>query len=889
MAEQRRDQRSAESAGKVDLYLLLALALSLLAALPILMGAGFINTRAGGDSPFLLQRVHQLTRNLQDGVFPARWMPDAAFGLGYPFFTFYAAFPYYVAALLNMSGLGILWGIKLTQTLAFLLAGGMMYALAQRLGAGPLGALMASAAYTFAPFHLVNVYVRGDALSEFTAMALYPLIGWALVRLRQRPSAESIAFLAAGYALLVLSHNISAMLYSPLIALWLLVEAVGQRGRVGRCFFLLGLAGIGLGLALSACFWAPALRERSLVQLGEQTTGYFHYAGHFRGRNLVQWRFVHSYDVRGGAAFSMGLAQALLGLLGIVALVVRAIKGRSLAAAYSVPILALGGYTWLIMPSSHWVWDHLPLLEYAQFPWRLLSVQAFAIALGTAWIPELLGNERVARWVCVALVALVTIAGMAGLRIDRLSLREKDISTERLMLYETYSGNIGSTIRHEYLPREMVPRPYASAAQFSAGEMPRPLALQGRLMRATLLEAHATEQVWRVTVIEPSLLAFHIAFYPGWEAIVDGESQGIEPLRGLGLCGLRLSPGEHRVRLYLSHTPVRRYSNYVSLLALGSWLALLLYGCLVERRYRRRALIAVAILVAWGFWILLSPEPWRAPSPTPDLLVMDWARAPYLHAEPGGLFFGAARLREYHLNDDRLRAGDPVGLRLNWDAPHLTLRTRLRLLSANAHLFEPAPIWHETMAPIAAAEQKVSFYLPPDIPPGLYVLHLEVLESGQSLPARTISGMALERLVLQPIQVVSHRLAEGDEPVLGHLGPENAPPVISLVGARAHLAGDTMEIGLTWRSERQAPLNYWLSLRLKGADGHQIVARDIPPFLGGYPTSLWQPGELLDDRVLLRLSDGQDVGEEDLVEIVLYDRLSLKAIGTVTLPLGKLW
>src|SRR5689334_7574400 len=77
-------------------YSLFALTCALASA-NIWLGPGIIQTHAGGDSPFLLQRVYELTVNLRSGVFPARWMPDAAFGLGYPFFNFYAALPYYLA------------------------------------------------------------------------------------------------------------------------------------------------------------------------------------------------------------------------------------------------------------------------------------------------------------------------------------------------------------------------------------------------------------------------------------------------------------------------------------------------------------------------------------------------------------------------------------------------------------------------------------------------------------------------------------------------------------------------------------------------------------------------------------------------------------------------
>lgn len=233
-ASQRQSQRETISAREQRLCLALALLVALGAALPLLIGMGIVNTRAGGDSPFLIQRTQQLAENLRAGVWPAHWMPDAAHGLGYPFYVFYASLPYYLAAALHVGGWGVLWSIKLTQALGFVLAGLAMYALARRLGARPLAALLASAVYTCAPFHLVNVYVRGDALSEFYAMALFPLILWAATRLVERPQAGRVAVLAFSYGLLAVCHNISALVFSPLVALWLLVAALSQRGRPWR-------------------------------------------------------------------------------------------------------------------------------------------------------------------------------------------------------------------------------------------------------------------------------------------------------------------------------------------------------------------------------------------------------------------------------------------------------------------------------------------------------------------------------------------------------------------------------------------------------------------------------------------------------------------------------
>ncbi|MFH1084167.1 MAG: hypothetical protein V1772_00185, partial [Chloroflexota bacterium] len=56
---------------------------------------------------------------------------------------------------------------------------------------------------------------------------------------------------------------------------------------------------------------------------------------------------------------------------------------------------------------------------------------------------------------------------------------------------------------------------------------------------------------------------------------------------------------------------------------------------------------------------------------------------------------------------------------------------------------------------------------------------------------------------------------------------------------------------------------------------------------GGYPTSLWQPGELVTDRVILRLPKGAAVEPTDHLEVVLYDRRTLQSVGTTTIALAS--
>ncbi|MBC7235459.1 MAG: hypothetical protein H5T69_06420 [Chloroflexi bacterium] len=876
--------------------LVLAVLLAIAAALPLLIGPGILNTRAGGDSPFLLQRVHQIGRNIEAGIWPARWMPDAAYGLGYPAFNFYAALPYYVAALLARAGLGILWGIKLTQVAGFALAGLAFYGLVREIKLPPTSALVAAAVYTFAPFHLANVYVRGDSLSEFWAMGLYPLLLWLGARLRRDPSPTRVGALALAYAALLLSHNISALLFSPVLLSWFIIEALHSPPASPRRFLLAAGVALTLGLLSSAWFWAPALHEAPLVQLDEQTTGYLHFAGHFRDGALVQLRWIHDYTIGHGAdPFRTGAVQAALALAGLGAAVVLEIRWRAPArqAALQMPATwgpigytLVGAFwvlasTWLMTSASRWAWEHVPLLAFAQFPWRLLAIQAVGIALLAANLPRL-GHGLLAQLLALGICGLAAVAGLVGLPIDRLPLREGEVNIERLAFYETYSGNIGTTIRHEYLPREMIPRPYTSAVQWNGGQKPAPLALSGEMRGAVLLKRTPEKEVWEIEVREKSLLAFHSAFFPGWEAEVDGRRQGVEPLPGLGLIGLRLEPGRHRVRLFFEDTATRRAASWLSLLGLAIACTLLLLPALRDARRRRRWVLGGGALALVGAWIWLAPIP-ASETQSSGPLVADMDRAPYLHVEPSGVFWGAARLLDYTLTPLELVPGDVLDVTLCWDTPRPELRLEIELVGATAHLFRPEPVWARAGQNLDARQMTVSLRLPPYLAPGLYVLRPRLYLGNQELVPRTARGQAMGRLVLRPIQVREAIRASGEEQVIAWFGPPYSPPEIALLRADTSWQGREVTVELLWRSERQASLNYWLSLRIVRPDGSHLVSRDLPPLLGGCPTSLWRPGTLLQDRVILKVPREERLGPGYALEVVLYDRRTLQAVGTATL------
>lgn len=890
-------QESRECGGvRYDVYgLAIALLLAVLVALPAIIGPGIVNTRGGGDSPFLVQRTHQMAQALRAHVFPVRWMPDAALGLGYPGFNYYAALPYYVSALGYLGGLGILGGIKLAQLLGFVLAGGAAYGLARTLGRSRPAAVLASAAYSYAPFHLVNAYVRGDALSEFYAMGLFPLALLVVIRLVRQPGVLRALALALVYGALAVTHNISAMLASPILVVWLAVCALtGARTKRWNAV-LWGAGALALGLALSAWFWLPALAERDLVQLVDQTTGYFHFAGHFRGLDLVQRGLLFDYTLDSTQnPFRMGLAQLLVTAPGAGILLVRC---KTLARGERwIAMLAAGSWlvaTYLITPLSRPFWDHIPLLDYAQFPWRLLAFQALFGALLSAYLPDLFppvrrslsGPSQGVRIAIAATVALLLIVtATAELRVDRLTLEEADITPYRLMLYEAYSGNLGGTVRYEFLPAEMRPRPYVSAALLNQGRQAPPIALSGRLENATLVFANAQRQTWDVSLAEGGWLAFHLAAWPGWAGTLDGQVQGVNGAPGLGLLQMEVPAGEHRITLTLERTRTERWAERISVAAAFVVLVGLGLALCRDKQLGWGALRVATVVLLLGSWLLLA-QPREMPSRLPGPLLMDMSRAPYLHRLQGGVRLGEATLLDYALTPNEIAPGETLTITTSWQGLPGGATLRIELVALTAHLFPNTPAWAVADSAVSGDSGVSTLALPQSVPPGLYALRPTLLVDGLPQPGTTAGGQPLGLLSLHPIEVRDVAPQGTPSGVLGAFGPSEGTPEITLRQASAgRTEARVYQVDMLWQSERQASRNYRLSVRLMHADGTQVVARDLPPLAGNYPTSLWIPGHQYPDSLRIVLPEDADPVSITDVEIVLYDLSTLAAIGSVAIP-----
>ncbi len=566
-----------------DRHIWLALLLTVPAMLPLFAPGYFFKAHDARHSVYFLV---EFDRAFRAGALWPVWGPDLAVGFGYPLWLIYAPLAYFAGQGFHLLGLGFTAATKATWALGFILGALGTYRLARRWW-GPAAGLVASVAFTYAPYHLVQIYVRA-ALAEFMALAWLPCVVLALVALWDAPGPRRAALAALAGAALLMLHTVSMLTFVPLIAglvlvLWLR-DLASQRDQPHwqKAVSWTAAAAVVGGL-LAAIFLVPMLLERSYIVESQWVSATYNYRNHFvYPLQFVDPAWGFGYSVPGaddGMSFQLGLAIIPLAVAGALA----AIRGRpaSLPRRVEVLFLILASFVALFMmtSASTALWDVLPLVEMIQFPWRLLAIQVFTLALlaGVAahWLEQRssLGRRALA---ISAVASAILVASLPYIRAELVPAEPWRESPLAVFDFElNFKDMRGMTRWSERQPQD---EDSPLIAQYLAGEEIRRAAIvagEGNIIAQAsgALSAYATVQA-----AGPVRLRFYTYYFPGWRGTVNGQPVELHPDPPNGLIGLDLPAGEHHVVVRFGATPVRASAVGLSLAGMMIVFALMFAG-----------------------------------------------------------------------------------------------------------------------------------------------------------------------------------------------------------------------------------------------------------------------------------------------------------------------
>jgi hypothetical protein len=594
--------------------LLLVVALSVFAIAPLFQLGFFWGAHDARHSVYFL---YEFDRSIQDGVLYPRWSPDITFGYGYPLFNIYGPLAFYIGDAFHLLGLDLLWAIKMVFATSFVLSGLTMYLFVRRLMGGWAG-LIAGLVYVYVPYHIGDIYVRG-AFAESVALVFFPLILWTFYETVENPRPVAIAGGALSYAGLVFSHNGLLLLFSPFLGVYLVFlvvsrawqdvhDAGASRRRrwaaLGRAMGKRGyapLASLLLGLGLSALFWLPMAVEFKYVRLDQWLGGYYDYRDDF----VYFFQFFSPFWGHGLSgpgphdelSFQIGAVPFILSVLSVAAVArMRGRQQKRMTLFFQASLVAI---LFLMLSASTPFWELLPIVIFAQFPWRLLALVMPCVAFLSG---SVVANERqhgddrgltLAAW---GLIILIIMASYAYLSPQIIEPAEGPVSLAGMMRFMQSSNQMTGSVAwtHEIptwsdFAEHVMVEGEAPDLKVDLEELPKPR----RRLAVDLQESTTISQELWVHAEEEGRIVFNIFYYPGWQAyVLDGLHGEIKaplevmPQGSLGRVSVSVPKGEYYLLLRFEDTPVRIVGQLVSVASLLTTFAILGWGLYGRAKHR---------------------------------------------------------------------------------------------------------------------------------------------------------------------------------------------------------------------------------------------------------------------------------------------------------------
>lgn len=498
---------------------LIALMILVLLALPAiwpLFHSGFF---LSDDGEWMIIRFSAFHQALADGQLPVRWLGRLNHEYGYPVANFlYPGFMYFGEPL-HLLGFGFVDTIKIILGLS--LVGSAVFSflwLARFFGVWE--AFIGGVIYLYAPYHLFDLYKRGS-VGEILALAIIPFIFWQIER-------KSILWSVLSIGLLILSHNTLAIIFLPLILLYILLDIliVKERKKVISRYFLT----LFLSLGLSAFFWIPAIFDLKHTVFFQTSVSNF--SEYFAGQEMIGletflvFLLVFGLFLSGKIKISKHRLTGLLFVVGLTSLF--------LASFLSMPL-------WNILPAS-----------FVQFPFRLLSVTILSVSFLAACALSVLSKK--AKGV-VGLVLLISALFSAKPFIAPSQYFDKGDAS--------YATNEDTTTVHgEYMPQWV---------KIKLTERPRQkveLVKGAGVVQSQF--SSSREVIANVNLEGSSLLQVNVIYFPGWQVWVDGQKAVFNYDNEKGVMQIPLTRGEHQILVNFSETPLRLFSDIISLISLAT-------------------------------------------------------------------------------------------------------------------------------------------------------------------------------------------------------------------------------------------------------------------------------------------------------------------------------
>jgi hypothetical protein len=484
------------------------------------------------------------------------------------------------------------------------------------------------------PYHLVNLFVRA-ALAESVALAFLPLVLWAFREAVVRPRLRSVIAAGFAFAAVMWTSNLVALVFAPGLAAYVLAlillevrerrAAAPERVAFWQAFWsretlrtiLAPGLGLALGLGLSVAFFVPALVEQAYINRTQWFGAYYNPEQHFVYFHQLfdpRWGFGISQPgpddaAQGSLSYQLGAVATLFSLIAL------ALSGRfrpRLRGELRFWGLWLVVAVFLTLPVSVLLWRYVPIVGYAQFPWRYLMLAIIPLSILPSALTSVAGKHVIAGGhplrglqslfpaVVVSLLLLLSSAPYIRVEMREPTVEQGPVSMAALMRFQRTSDEMTGVTAWVDPARRPIwsdlaelwvqGMPVNTRVDYSQVPQTETLAINSEDVGAE------HEQIFYYAKDAGQTVTFNRFWYPGWTAwLLDGKNgrpvSKLEIQRENGPLARVVVPipqGQGYILLRFEDTPLRRVSKWVTAAVILGLVLIIVAVAWIRRRNSRR-------------------------------------------------------------------------------------------------------------------------------------------------------------------------------------------------------------------------------------------------------------------------------------------------------------
>jgi len=374
-------------------FYLLFLLLATIPALKTLISNGFFTSH---DSEYHLVRLIHFFTEISRGQFPVRLSFDLAHGYSYPIFNFFYPLIYYLSSFVYLIGFSFGNSLKIIVFLSLILSVLFCYLwLCQHFS--KIASFVGAFLYLYVPYRFSATFVSG-AFGIVLAFVFAPLIFYSLHGLIKKNTNHYFLILSFSLSLLLISHNVSAMIFISLAFCYGLFLFIQNKGSKSFKKIILALI---LAFGLSSFFLIPMISDLSYVNLGKNIA--VNYNDHWPSlRQLIYSPWGYGYSNVGyendGLSFQLGIVQWLVVLLNLIVVFYKFISKSKFNLKDKLNLFFLFLFfivLFFTLKISSFFWENIALLKQIQFPWRLLMAQMIITSFLASWLISYFYSKKI--------------------------------------------------------------------------------------------------------------------------------------------------------------------------------------------------------------------------------------------------------------------------------------------------------------------------------------------------------------------------------------------------------------------------------------------------------------------------------------------------------------